>query len=211
MMPPDRQPPRVWSAAVANTLAKPVIAVVMGVSGSGKTTVSALLAAALGCQFQEGDDLHPAANVEKMHSGTPLTDADRLPWLRKIAEEIDGWRARGESGVLTCSALKRSYRDIIIGDRSDLVLVYLKGSHDLIHRRMVARHEHFMPVALLDSQFATLQEPTLDEHPITVDVGGRPIEIVSEIVRQLEERQDSGRGYESTSGKAAAPGASKGE
>jgi carbohydrate kinase (thermoresistant glucokinase family) len=211
MMPPDRQPPREWSAAVANTLTKPVIAVVMGVSGSGKTTVSALLAAALGCQFQEGDDLHPAANVEKMHSGTPLTDPDRLPWLRKIAEEIDGWRARGESGVLTCSALKRSYRDIIIGDRSDLVLVYLKGSHDLIHRRMVARHEHFMPVALLDSQFATLQEPTLDEHPITVDVGGRPIEIVSEIVRQLEERQDSGRGYESTSGKAAAPGASKGE
>jgi carbohydrate kinase (thermoresistant glucokinase family) len=211
MMPPDRQPPRVWSAAVANTLAKPVIAVIMGVSGSGKTTVSALLAAALGCQFQEGDDLHPAANVEKMHNGTPLTDADRLPWLRKIAEKIDGWRARGESGVLTCSALKRSYRDIIIGDRSDLVLVYLKGSHDLIHRRMVARHEHFMPVALLDSQFATLQEPTLDEHPITVDVGGRPIEIVSEIVRQLEERQDSGRGYESTSGKAAAPGASKGE
>jgi carbohydrate kinase (thermoresistant glucokinase family) len=211
MMPPDRQPPRVWSAAVANTLAKPVIAVIMGVSGSGKTTVSALLAAALGCQFQEGDDLHPAANVEKMHNGTPLTDADRLPWLRKIAEKIDGWRARGESGVLTCSALKRSYRDIIIGDRSDLVLVYLKGSHDLIHRRMVARHEHFMPVALLDSQFATLQEPTLDEHPITVDVGGSPIEIVSEIVCQLEERQDSGRGYESTSGKAAAPGASKGE
>ena len=210
-MPPDRQPPRVWSAAVANTLAKPVIAVIMGVSGSGKTTVSALLAAALGCQFQEGDDLHPAANVEKMHNGTPLTDADRLPWLRKIAEKIDGWRARGESGVLTCSALKRSYRDIIIGDRSDLVLVYLKGSHDLIHRRMVARHEHFMPVALLDSQFATLQEPTLDEHPITVDVGGSPIEIVSEIVCQLEERQDSGRGYESTSGKAAAPGASKGE
>ena len=90
----DRQPQRVWSAAIAHTITKPVIAVVMGVSGSGKTTVSALLAAALGCQFQEGDDLHPAANVEKMHSGTPLTDADRLPWLRKIAEEIDGWRAR---------------------------------------------------------------------------------------------------------------------
>jgi carbohydrate kinase (thermoresistant glucokinase family) len=211
MMPPDRQPPRVWSAAVANSLTKPVIAVVMGVSGSGKTTVSALLAAALGCQFQEGDDLHPALNVEKMHSGTPLTDADRLPWLRKIAEEIDGWRARGESGVLTCSALKRSYRDIIIGDRSDLVLVYLKGSHDLIHRRMVARHEHFMPVALLDSQFATLEEPTPDEHPITVDVGGRPIELVNEILRQLEERQDSGRGYEPTSGKATAPGSSRGE
>jgi carbohydrate kinase (thermoresistant glucokinase family) len=186
-----------------------VIAVVMGVSGSGKTTVAVLLSAALGCQFQEGDDLHPTKNVEKMHSGTPLTDADRLPWLRKIAEEIDGWRARGESGVLTCSALKRAYRDIIIGDRSDVTLVYLKGSHDLIHRRMAARHEHFMPVALLDSQFAALQEPTPDELPITVDVGGRPTEIVDEIVRQFEERQGSARGHKSTSGVTAAPGTPK--
>ena len=104
-------------------------------------------------------------------------------WLHKIAEEIDGWRARGESGVLTCSALKRSYRDIIIGDRPDVTLVYLKGSHDLIRRRMAARHEHFMPVALLDSQFATLQEPTPDEHPIIVDVGSRPADIAAEIVR----------------------------
>jgi len=188
----DRRP-RVWSAALAHTIIKPVIVVVMGVSGSGKTTVAALLAAALGCQFQEGDDLHPAANVEKMHGGTPLTDADRLPWLRKIAEEIDGWRARGESGVLTCSALKRSYRDIIIGDRQDVTLVYLKGSHGLIHRRMAARHEHFMPVALLDSQFATLQEPTPDEHPVTVDVGGRPAEIAAEIVHQLEQQQSGSR------------------
>ena len=188
----DRRP-RVWSAALAHTIIKPVIVVVMGVSGSGKTTVAALLAAALGCQFQEGDDLHPTANVEKMHGGTPLTDADRLPWLRKIAEEIDGWRARGESGVLTCSALKRSYRDIIIGDRQDVMLVYLKGSHGLIHRRMAARHEHFMPVALLDSQFATLQEPTPDEHPVTVDVGGRPAEIAAEIVHQLEQQQSGGR------------------
>lgn len=176
------------SPALANTSTGPVVVVVMGVSGSGKTTVSALLAAALGCQFQEGDDLHPTANVEKMKSGTPLTDADRLPWLHKIAEEIDGWRARHESGVLTCSALKRSYRDIIIDGRSDVALVYLKGSYDLIHRRMAARHGHFMPVALLDSQFATLQEPTPDEHPITVDVGNRPAEIASEILRQLEER-----------------------
>ena len=188
----DRRP-RVWSAALAHTIIKPVIVVVMGVSGSGKTTVAALLAAALGCQFQEGDDLHPAANVEKMHGGTPLTDADRLPWLRKIAEEIDGWRARGEFGVLTCSALKRSYRDIIIGDRQDVTLVYLKGSHGLIHRRMAARHEHFMPVALLDSQFATLQEPTPDEHPVTVDVGGRPAEIAAEIVHQLEQQQSGSR------------------
>jgi gluconokinase len=166
----------------------PVIAVVMGVSGSGKTTVAALLAGKLGCQFQEGDALHPQANVDKMHSGTPLTDADRLPWLRKIAEEIDGWRARRESGVLTCSALKRAYRDIIIGGRADVTLVYLKGSHDLIRQRMAARHEHFMPVALLDSQFATLEEPAPDEHPIVVDVGGRPAEIAEEIVCQLKAR-----------------------
>ena len=86
----------------------PIIVVVMGVSGSGKTTVAALLAGKLGCQFQEGDALHPQANVDKMHSGTPLTDADRLPWLQKIAAEIDGWRARRESGVLTCSALRRA-------------------------------------------------------------------------------------------------------
>jgi carbohydrate kinase (thermoresistant glucokinase family) len=180
---------RAWSPAFSNSVAKPAIVVVMGVSGSGKTTVAVLLAAALGCQFQEGDDLHPAANVEKMSRGKPLNDADRLPWLRKIAAEIDGWRSRRESGVLTCSALKRSYRDIIIGDRPDVALVYLKGSYELIHRRMAARQEHFMPVALLDSQFAALQEPAPDEHPIAIDVTGRPAEIVAEIVRELERRQ----------------------
>jgi gluconokinase len=189
----EPQSRRSWSPALAHTLTKPVIVIVMGVSGSGKTTVAALLAAALGCQFQEGDDLHPAANVEKMHGGMPLTDADRLPWLRKIAEEIDDWRSRGQSGVLTCSALKRSYRDMIIGDRSDVTLAYLKGSYELIRRRMATRHEHFMPVALLDSQFATLQQPSPDEHPITVDVGGRPAEIAAEIVHQLEERQSASR------------------
>ena len=184
-------PRRVSSPALTYAVTRPTIVVVMGVSGSGKTTISTLLAAALGCQFQEGDDLHPCENVEKMRIGTSLTDADRLPWLHRIAEVIDSWRARGESGVLTCSALKRSYRDIIIGDRSDVTLVYLRGSHDTIRRRMAARHEHFMPAALLDSQFATLQEPTPDEHPITVDVSGRPSEIAAEIVRLLKGRQSS--------------------
>jgi carbohydrate kinase (thermoresistant glucokinase family) len=167
------------------------IVVVMGVSGSGKTTVAAMLAGALHCQFLEGDELHPPSNVAKMHGGTPLTDADRWPWLRKIASEIDGWRSRGESGVVTCSALKRTYRDILIGDRPDVTLVYLRGSRELIQQRMAARHEHFMPVALLDSQFATLEEPGPDERPIVVDIGGRPAEIVAAIVRQLEARTRS--------------------
>jgi gluconokinase len=194
----DNQPQRVWSAALAHTVTKPIIVVVMGVSGSGKSTVAALLAAALGCQFQEGDDLHPPENVEKMRTGIPLTDADRMPWLRKIAADIDGWRARGECGVLTCSALKRSYRDIIIGDRRDVVLVYLKGSRELIHQRMIARHGHFMPVALLDSQFATLEEPTPDEHPIIEDVEGKPADIAHEIVCRLEDRQHAASGPRAT-------------
>jgi len=157
----------------------------MGVSGSGKTTVAAMLAGRLQCAYLEGDDFHPAGNVQKMRGGTPLTDEDRLPWLRRIAEAIDGWRAAGASGVLTCSALKRSYRDIIVGDRPEVTLVYLKGSRELIQHRMAARHEHFMPVALLDSQFATLQEPTADEKPIIVDVGPAPAEIADEVERHL--------------------------
>jgi gluconokinase len=207
----DTQPKRVWSPALAHTITEPVVVVVMGVSGCGKTTVSALLSAALGCQFQEGDDLHSAENVKKMHGGTPLTDDDRMPWLRKIAEKIDSWRGRGESGVLTCSALKRSYRDIIIGGRPDVTLVYLRGSYDLIRRRMAARHEHFMPVALLDSQFAALQEPTPDEHPIIVDVGSRPAEVATEIVRQLEERHANDSGIESPSRPAASGETNPGE
>ena len=161
------------------------IIVVMGVAGSGKTTVAAMLADALGIGFLEGDELHPKSNVEKMRSGTPLTDADRLPWLRAIARRIDDWRARGEAGVVTCSALKRAYRDILVGQRPDVRLVYLQGSRELIHQRMAARHEHFMPLGLLESQFATLQEPGAEERPIVVCVGGSPAEIVAEIIRQL--------------------------
>ena len=157
----------------------------MGVSGSGKTTVAALVARALGCQFQEGDALHSPENVAKMRRGEPLTDADRASWLRRIAEEIDGWRARGQCGVMACSALKRRYRDIIIGARQDVALVYLKGSRELIRQRMAARQGHFMPVTLLESQFASLEEPTPDEHPITVDVGAKPAEIADEVVRRL--------------------------
>jgi gluconokinase len=158
----------------------------MGVSGSGKTTIGKLLAERLGWQYQEGDALHPPENVAKMSGGTPLTDADRIPWLHRIAGRIDEWRSRGESGVITCSALKRAYRDIIIGSRPDVGLIHLKGSRELIGRRMMARKGHFMPAALLDTQFATLQEPTPDERPVTVDISGTPDEIVEEIVRRLQ-------------------------
>lgn len=166
-------------------MASYTILVVMGVSGSGKTTVAAMLAGALGVEFLEGDDFHPRANVEKMKSGTPLTDEDRWPWLKAIAARIDEWRAEGKAGVITCSALKRAYRDILIGDRPGVRLVYLRGSHELIHRRMAARHEHFMPLGLLESQFATLEDPGPDERPIVVDVGGTPAEIVAAVIRQL--------------------------
>ncbi|MBV8185692.1 MAG: gluconokinase [Alphaproteobacteria bacterium] len=164
---------------------RPIIVVVMGVSASGKTTVARLLAERLHAAFQEGDALHPAANVEKMKNGIPLTDADRLPWLHRIAQRIDEWRLAGQSGVLTCSALKRSYREIIVGDRPEVRLVYLKGSHALIRRRIEARHGHFMPASLLDSQFATLEEPGPDERPVTVDIDAAPERIADEVVSRL--------------------------
>jgi gluconokinase len=164
---------------------RPLVVVVMGVSGSGKTTVARLLAAKAGWQYQEGDALHPRENVEKMKGGTPLTDADRLPWLNKIAQKIDQWRSQGQSGVVTCSALKRSYRDIIVGDRPEVVLVYLKGSPELIRQRLAERQGHFMPSGLLDSQFAVLEEPSSDERPIVVDISAKPEEIASEVVRVL--------------------------
>ena len=173
---------------------RPQAIVVMGVAGSGKSTVAALLATMLGYQFQEGDLLHPPENVKKMRSGTPLTDADRTTWLNRVAAKIDSWRANCEGGVISCSALKRSYRDIIIGERKDVALVYLKGSYDLIHGRLAARHEHFMPVALLDSQFAILEEPAPDEHPIVVDVDGTPPAIAAEIVKRLGLAQPSPSG-----------------
>jgi carbohydrate kinase (thermoresistant glucokinase family) len=164
------------------------IVVVMGVAGSGKTTVAAMLAGRLHVHFLEGDDLHPAANVEKMRGGTPLTDEDRWPWLNAIARRIDEWRRAGEGGVVTCSALKRAYRKIIIGDRAEVVLVYLKGSAEVIRQRLAARHEHFMPAALLDSQFKVLEEPGPDEHPIVVDVALTPADIVASIMKRLQER-----------------------
>ena len=163
----------------------PPILVVMGVSGAGKTTIAQELAARLGWPFEEGDALHPEANVAKMHAGIPLTDADRRPWLEAVAAWIDGQRAKKQPGIITCSALKGSYRQIIIGDRPEVRLVYLRGSRDLIAERLMGRHGHFMPASLLHSQIETLEEPGPDEDPLTVDIGPPAGQIAEEIIRLL--------------------------
>jgi len=163
----------------------PQVLVLMGVSGSGKTTVAEHLAARLGWPFQEGDSLHPPANVEKMRAGQPLTDEDRAPWLATIAAWIDGQLQAGQHGIVTCSALKRSYRDTIVGGRPGVRVVYLHGDRASLEQHVRSRHHEFMPTTLLDSQLATLQEPTPDEHAIQVEVSG-PIEAtVNDIVRQI--------------------------
>jgi carbohydrate kinase (thermoresistant glucokinase family) len=164
------------------------VLVMMGVSGSGKTTVAAGVADRLGWTLLEGDSFHPAANVAKMKAGTPLTDEDRWPWLHAIAGAIDAKRAAGESAVVACSALKHAYRDILVADRPDVFLVYLQGSRALIGQRMAARKGHFMPAALLDSQFATLEEPAPEEHALIVSVAAAPDAIVEEVLRQVRER-----------------------
>lgn len=156
-----------------------LIAVVMGVSGSGKTTVGAALACRLGWRFQEGDALHPPENVAKMRAGVPLDDADRAPWLRAVAAKIDEWRQRGEAGVIACSALKRRYRDIVIGDRPEVRLIYLTAPPALIAERLAARRGHFMPASLLESQFAALEPPDPDENALSL-ANDAPIETVVE-------------------------------
>ena len=163
----------------------PSVLVVMGVSGSGKTTVAALLAGRLGWAFAEPDDFHSAANVRKMHAGHPLTDEDRAPWLASMAAWIDATRAAGLHGVLGCSALRRAYRDVLIGARTDVRLVYLEGDRTTIRARQAARPNHYMPAVLVDSQFEALEPPGPDERPITVSVLPSPPEIVDLIVRAL--------------------------
>ena len=163
----------------------PPILVIMGVSGSGKSTIAEELSARLGWPFEEGDSLHPEANIAKMHAGIPLTDADRLPWLERVAAWIDGQRAKKQPGIITCSALKRAYRQIIIGDRPEVRFVYLRGGRDLIAEHLSGRHGHFMPSALLRSQIDTLEEPDPSEDPLTVDVGDSAAQVAEEIIRLL--------------------------
>ena len=152
----------------------PTVLVIMGVSGCGKTSVAMELVARLGWVFQEGDALHPPANVEKMRSGMPLTDDDRWPWLDRVAAWIDARRAAEGSGIITCSALKRAYRDRIIGARTGVRLVYLHGDRALLAARVAARKHEYMPASLLDSQLATLEPPGADERPISLDVIAPP-------------------------------------
>ncbi|MDQ6755181.1 MAG: gluconokinase [Actinomycetota bacterium] len=161
---------------------QPVL-VIMGVSGSGKSTVAGILAGQLGWDLEEGDDLHPPENVEKMAVGHPLTDEDRWPWLDTIASWIIEHTMAGMPGIITCSALKKIYRDKL--REKNVVFVFLSGSKEQIGRRLTTRMDHFMPPSLLDSQIATLEPPGPEEHAIVIDVGRTPAEVAAEVVRDL--------------------------
>jgi gluconokinase len=162
-----------------------VIVIVAGVSGSGKTTVGTLLAGRLGWPFADADDFHPAANVAKMRAGTPLTDADRWPWLRAIATWMDESIARGEDAVITCSALKRSYRDLLLTGRPAARMVFLAPDREVLARRLAARHGHFFPEQLLSTQFDALEPPAPDEGVVTVVPADDPASTVTSIIALL--------------------------
>ena len=159
-----------------------MIIILMGVSGSGKTTIGARLAQALGWPFYDGDQFHPPANIAKMQQGIPLTDADRWPWLHALRAHIETCIHQGVSAVLACSALRQAYREHLSIDEAEVRLVYLKGNYDLIRKRLAQRRGHFMPPELLASQFAALEEP---EQGVVVDIGHRPETIVALIREQL--------------------------
>ncbi|WP_411760759.1 gluconokinase [Streptomyces tunisiensis] len=161
----------------------PHVVVVMGVAGTGKTTIGPLLAARLGVPYAEGDDFHPQSNIAKMSAGTPLTDDDRWPWLDAIGDWAQG-RA-GLGGVVSCSALKRSYRDRLRAAAPGVIFVHLTGDRALVEDRMSHRQGHFMPTALLDSQFATLQPLEPDEAGVAVNVTGSPEEITERAATAL--------------------------
>ena len=161
-------------------------AVVMGVAGSGKSTIAEKLAERMGWRYEDGDKFHPASNVAKMSAGHPLTDEDRWPWLKAIAAEIDRVCAAGARVVIGCSALKRVYRDILVHGRTDIRLVYLEGTQALIADRLGRRKGHFMPPGLLTSQFATLEPPTPDERPLTVSIDAQVEAIVDDVLRKLQ-------------------------
>lgn len=167
------------------TGAAPPLIVVMGVSGAGKTTIAQALSARLRWPFLDCDSLHPKANIDKMASGQPLDDADRAPWLAAIGAWMDARARAGEPGVVSCSALKRAYRDTLRAGRPQARIVYLHGTEALIAERLARRKDHFMPPSLLASQFHDLQPPTPDEHALTVEIDQPVAAVVDDIVRGL--------------------------
>lgn len=178
----------------SQTAACPQIVVLMGVSGSGKSTVAGILATRLGWDLLEGDDLHPAANIAKMHAGHALTDADRRPWLEAIAHWMSEEVSAGRSGLVTCSALKHSYRDILRQAMTGhpeavLTFVHLTGSRELLQHRLTARMDHFMPPGLLDSQLDTLEAPAADERDVVrVEIGPPPAEVAAATLTAIRDR-----------------------
>jgi gluconokinase len=164
----------------------PCALIVMGVSGSGKSTIAEKLAEHLGWRYEDGDQFHPASNVAKMSAGHPLTDEDRWPWLQAIADEIDRACKAGEHLAIACSALKHSYRDVLVHGRDDVRIVYLRGTQELIAGRIAQRKGHFMPPGLLASQFKALEPPDTDENPVTVSIDAAIEEIVDGIIGRLK-------------------------
>jgi gluconokinase len=167
---------------------RPAAIIVMGVSGSGKSTIGALLAEALGWPFADADGFHPAANVAKMAAGQPLTDADRWPWLDAIAAHIGASRTAGQPVVVACSALRRAYRERLRAGHRDLIFLHLAGAPAVIAERQAARQGHFMPPSLMASQFATLEEPDAEADAVIVSVSASPHEVVATAIDQLAAR-----------------------
>jgi gluconokinase len=177
-----------------------MIVIVAGVSGSGKTTVGAMLAGRLGWRFADADDFHPAANVEKMRAGIPLTDADRWPWLQALAAWMDERIAQGKSAVITCSALKRAYRDLLLGGRPQAQMIFLAVDREVLARRLAARHGHFFPGQLLGTQMDALEPPGPDERVISIVPADEPADTVASIVAVLWPGEDGGPGASGAAG-----------
>lgn len=157
----------------------------MGVAGSGKSTIGAALAKALDVPFVEGDDFHPPENVRRMALGIPLTDDDRAQWLRALAAQLRAAKEAGAGLVMSCSALKRAYRDILRAEAADVQFVFLKGDRSLVAKRLAGRRGHFMPPTLLDSQFATLEDPTPDEYALVCDIRKPADDLVAALVERV--------------------------
>ncbi|WP_152548641.1 gluconokinase [Kozakia baliensis] len=166
---------------------RPLVLIVMGVSGCGKSTLADAIAQRLGWNRLEGDELHPANNIAKMSKGIPLTDEDREPWLKDIAARIRSWLDKGECGVITCSSLKKSYRELLSHHMPAVCFIYLKGTKEQIYPRLSSRTGHFMPTTMLDSQFATLEEPEQDENMMELDVMASVPELTDAVVKQIND------------------------